>query len=120
MGGGWNQPLEKAKYVGEQIGTGLFDVATLGQAYSARKAGESQEDMLKNMKDQQNAQLDALNKQGAAPKMELPSELEKSTNKRKRLEALRAGMSSTINTNPSGVVGSGNVNIASGKQKLGA
>lgn len=89
---------DKSKSVLQQTGQVLADFGTLGQSYSARQAKKSQAEMLAEMRAQQAAEQEALRKLGPAPRMISPTDKESMTGKRKRIDALRRGLASTIKT----------------------
>lgn len=100
----------------------VTDIATLGSSYQARRASEKQDRYLSDLKNQQQAQLDEIHRQGPAPTIEGPTQSEVERKKRAALAKLRGGLSETIKTRPGGLQGSGSVLkpvATTGKKQLG-
>lgn len=106
--------------IGNQLEQGLFDVATLGQAYSARKAKEMQERALNEARDNQARELARLEALGPAPTIVNLSASELERSRRNRLKTLRQGIASTLNTSLNQNLSNNQTNKPKAKRTLGA
>lgn len=98
------------------VGTTTMDILTLGQNATARHAARQQEALMRNQKQQQDAQLEEMRKQGPAPTMVNPDDAAMENRRKNRLNSLRAGLMQTIKTNPSGLT---NLETKTSKTKMG-